>query len=419
MKNIYIFSIIALLFVSQSYAKKNVILIIPDGCSIPVWSAIRSMTVGTDGSLNIDKLPIMGRCKTYSANAMVTDSAASGTAYACGQKTNNGVLGMSAATTHGDSLTGQPIKSILEYAQGHGYATGVITTTMITHATPAVFYSHRADRDWYELIAHDLTTSGIDVIMGGGRDYCIPKGTNDEEGNPSKRTDSRNLISEMKNNGYVYVHDQVGFNAVNPQNTGKLLCLFNAGHMNYELDRKNDKNGEPALWEMTGKALEILSKDKKGFFLMVEAGRIDHAAHAHETDRFLWDAIACDKTVGVAADFARKNKDTLLIVVPDHGTGGPYCVGAYDKNGSVISYDDAGYLKYTLDENGFPASDGGKPIAIQWIEWGGHTGEDVGYFAMVNQKSFFGGLFGSKQDIIGGLLDNTDVNKIMHKFYGF
>ncbi|MFC1608069.1 alkaline phosphatase [Candidatus Latescibacterota bacterium] len=408
--------IISFMMLTSAAYGRNVILIVPDGCSIPIWSAVRAMTVGVDSSLNIDRFPIQGRCKTYSANAMITDSAAAGTAFACGIKTNNGVLGMTSTTTRGDSLTGQSVESILETAQKKGYATGLVTTASIPHATPAAFFSHRADRNWYELIAHDMVDSGVDIIMGGGREYMIPKGTKDEEGAPSKRSDNRNIIEEMKNKDYEYIHDLKGFESIDIEESEKLLCLFNPGHMNYELDRGNDVNGEPGLREMTNTALKILSRNKKGFFLLIEAGRIDHAAHIHDTDRFLYDGIACDKAVGVALDFANKNKNTLVIVVPDHGTGGPYFVGVNGVNGEVISYDKAGFIRSGLDESGYPVDNGGKPIAMQWIEWKGHTGEDVGYFAMVNRRKTLGSLFGVKNPELGGLIDNTDVYKVMSVF---
>ncbi|MHB9029147.1 MAG: alkaline phosphatase, partial [Candidatus Latescibacterota bacterium] len=130
---------IFLAVVSNAEAKKNVILIIPDGCSSVMWTAIRAMTVGTEGLLNVDRLPVQGRCRTYSADAIITDSAAGGTAYATGIKTNNGVLGMSASTTLGDSLSGKPVPTILELAEKAGYASGLISTAYIQHATPAAF----------------------------------------------------------------------------------------------------------------------------------------------------------------------------------------------------------------------------------------------------------------------------------------
>jgi alkaline phosphatase len=413
MKRIILTVFFVLITVFHALAEKNVILIIPDGCSITMWAAIRAVTVGTEGTLNIDRLPMQGHCRTYSANAMITDSAAAATAYACGEKTSNGVLGMSPATIRGDSLSGHPLKTIVEFAREKGFATGLITTTSIQHATPAAFYAHRANRDWYELIALDLIDSGVDVIMGGGREYMIPQGTVDEEKMPSKRTDNRNLIAEMQKKGYVYVSDKAGFDRIDTARTRKLLGLFNGDQMNYEFDRAKDINGEPGLWEMTRKALDILSKNKKGFFLMVEAGRIDHAAHAHDTGRFLWDGIACDKAVGVAMEFANEHRDTFLIVVPDHGCGGPSLVGMRANDGTVMSYEDGGFAHYTLTMDGFPVNDHGKPVAIQWIDWGGHTGEDVGYFAMLHKRNFLGGLFGREQELLEGLIQNTDIYKVM------
>jgi alkaline phosphatase len=387
---------------SYSVAEKNVILIIPDGCSIPMWASIRAVTVGADGLLNVDKLPVQGRCRTYSANSLITDSAAAATAYACGFKTVNGVLGKDATTVLGDSLTGKPLVNILEMAEKAGYSTGLITTDYIQGATPAGFYTHRSDRNWLELIADDLVGKGIDVIMGGGKEYMIPKGAEDEEGAPSKRKDSRNIVREMEKDGYTYVYNSVGFNSIDPAETKKLLGLFNADYMQFELNRAKDKAGEPGLWEMTSKALEILSKNKKGFFLMVEAADIDHAAHAHKTQEWLWDGIACDKAVGVATEFAKKNKNTLLIVVPDHGCGGPHLAGMYDLSKPDSAIVSSGFPKYVLDKNGFPYSDGGKPVAIQWIKSTGHTGEEVTVSA-----------FGPGSQDLDGVIQNIDVFKAM------
>lgn len=404
----FIVTILACLsLVIPAEAAKNVILIIPDGCSTPMWAAVRAMTVGVDSLLNIDKLPVQGRCRTYSADALITDSAASGTTYACGVKTNNGILGCDRTTVYGDSLTQKPVASILELAQKAGYSTGLITTTLLCHATPAAFYTHRANRSWYDQISGDLVGKGIDVLMGGGRDYFIPKGAVDEEGAPSKRNDGRNIIQELRQEGYVYAYDTAGFKSIDPQKTDKMLCLFNAGDMQFEYNRAKDKAGEPGLWEQTDKALQILSKNKKGFFLMVESGIVDHAAHSHMSREFLWEGAACDKTVGVAMDFARKNRDTLVIVVPDHGCGGPYMVGMYDLSKPDSTITDHGFPQYTLNSDGIPVSEGGKPLAIQWVKSTGHTGEEVNVAA--------GGPFSHELD---GVVQNTDVFRVMGKFLG-
>lgn len=388
-------------------AAKNVILIIPDGCSATMWAAIRAMTVGVDGLINVDRLPVQGRCRTYSADSFITDSAAAGTAYACGVKTNNGVLGRDAGTVRADSLSGKPVSSILELAEKAGYATGLVTTTPVTHATPASFYTHRAERGWYNLIGGDLVGKGIEVIMGGGRNYMIPKGAIDEEGAPSKRNDGRNIIQELRREGYVYVYDRAGFNLVDPKSTDKLLCLFNTAEMQFELNRPRDIAGEPGLWEMTEKALKILSKNKKGFFLLIESGIIDYAAHKHLTPEFLREGIACDKTVGVAMEFTRKNRGTLLIVVPDHCTGGPSLVGMHDLSTPDSSVVTKGFPHYSLNTEGIPVSDGGRPVAIQWVKSMGHNGEDVTISAM-----------GPHSEEMDGVIQNTDVFRIMGKHLG-
>ena len=164
----------------------------------------------------------------------------------------------------------------------------------------------------------------------------IPKGTVDEEQAESKRTDNRNIIAEMKSSGYVYAGDKITFDAVNPDETNKFLGIFNPEHMQYEFDRAGDKLGEPSLAEMTSKALDILTKNKKGFFLMVEAGKIDHAGHNLDSERIIWEGIACDKAIGVAKAYAEKNPGTLVIVVPDHGTGGPNMIGINVKGKDAV-----------------------------------------------------------------------------------
>jgi alkaline phosphatase len=405
---------------SRAPHQKNVILIIPDGCSSAVWGMIRALTVGAEGQLNIDRLPIQSRVRTYSSNSIITDSAAAGTAYACGVKTANGVLGLDATAVDGDSLTGRPVESILEAAEKAGYSTGLITTVSIMHATPAAFFTHRANRDWYALIAGDMPGKGIDVLMGGGREYMIPRGAMDEEGGRSRRTDSRNIIEELKTEGYTYVSDASGFTKVDPDKTDKLLGLFNPGYMNYEYNRIKDKNGEPSLWDMAEKAIEILSKNPHGFFLMIEAGQIDGAAHANDPVNLIGDAIACDKMIGVAKMFADNNPNTLLIVVPDHGTGGPSLVGFYqtpDPMSRVRANESVPLRPYTLDPNGFPVNLGMIPPAIGWASsqfslhtttvGGQHTAEDVSLHAM-----------GPGSEKLIGLNNNIDINAVMRAHLG-
>ncbi len=405
---------------SLSPQQKNVILIVPDGCSTAVWGMVRALTVGAEGQLNIDKLPVQSRCRTYAANSIITDSAASGTALACGVKTNNGIIGMDASTARGDSLSGQPIESIVESAEAAGFATGLITTTTIQHATPAAFYSHRADRNWYPLIATDLVGSGIDVVIGGGREYMIPRGSTDESGGQSLRRDNRNLIDEMIAEGYTYVSDSAGFSAVDHSSTDKLLGLFGYHALQPEYERQKSVNPEPPLWELTAKSLEILAKNPRGFFLMVEAGQIDWAAHDNDTVNLIGDAIACDKTVGAAAAFAKSNPNTLLIVVSDHGTGGPNLIGFYrsaDPLSRTRSNESVGLRPFTLDENGFPVGLGDIPPAVGWSsskyflhtdsDGGEHTAEDVGIHAM-----------GPCSEKLVGLMNNTDINKVMRAHLG-
>jgi alkaline phosphatase len=312
------------------------------------------------------------------------------------------------------------VESIVEAAEAAGFATGLITTTTIQHATPAAFYSHRADRNWYPLIATDLVGSGIDVVIGGGREYMIPRGSIDEDGGRSRRRDSRNLIEEMKAEGYAYVSNTAGFSAIDPSLTEKLLGLFGYDALQPEYDRQTSGNPEPPLWELVAKSLEILSNNPRGFFLMVEAGQIDWAAHDNDAVNLIGDAIACDKAVGVAAAFAEKNPNTLLIVVPDHGTGGPNLIGFYrssDPGSRTRSNESVGLNPYTLDENGFPISLGDIPPAVGWSsskyflhtddDGGEHTAEDVTIHAT-----------GPGSEKLTGLMNNTDINAVMRAHLG-
>ena len=321
---------------------KNVIFFLGDGYGMVPMTAARIYTAGEDGTLTIDTFPETAFVKTYSNDAQVTDSAPSMSAYMTGVKMNNDVIAMTTATKALDAAgapyingvdstcpatgNGTAVTTLLELAKTAGRGTGVVTTTRVTHATPAATYSHICHRDGENTIAMQLApggagyntalgSDGVDVVLGGGWQHFLAKG--DALG--SSRTDSRDLIAEMKAKGYSYVSDPAALSAV-PASTTKLLGLFNKSHLNFDLDR--DPAKEPSLAEMTTKALDVLANNRRGYFLMVEGGRIDQALHPTLARKALQDAKAFDEAIAAAIAKVKLTdpelKNTLIVVTADH-----------------------------------------------------------------------------------------------------
>ena len=259
--------------------------------------------------LVINSMPIAGIITTQSTSSLVTDSAAAGTALATGVKTDNGVIAL--------TPDGKKLNTLLEGAQKKGKATGLITTTRLTHATPATFVAKNKNRNAENEIADDYVDSGVDFLAGGGyRNFTTGEG--------SKRKDGHNLVNDFKNNGYkTFIGEKStqSFLSYKPKENEQVFALFSKSHLPYAIDRVEGKT--PSLSQMTQKGIELLSKDKDGFFLMVEGGRIDHAAHANDVAGVIGDTIAFDKAVQDALAFYKKHpKETLIVVVGDHETGG-------------------------------------------------------------------------------------------------
>lgn len=287
---------------------KNVIVLIGDGMGNQ-QRRIAALVEGNgngNNRLTMEKMTTSGVAFNHSLDEIVTDSAASGTALATGFKTKNGMIGM--------TPDNKPKKSILEVCKDLGKSTGLVTTVTISHATPASFGAHVHHRGMYPEIAAQYLKGGIDVLMGGGQCDFLPKSMK------GKRKDNRNLIEEFKKAGYFYVDNLQGLKTLNPEKNQKVLGLFDDGSLAYEADRDSSK--EPSAAEMTEASIDILSRNPKGFFLMVEGGKIDWANHANDVSGSVYDTLAFDKAVKVAMDYANKSKDTLVIVVNDHETGG-------------------------------------------------------------------------------------------------
>ena len=325
---------------------KNIILFVADGNGVStvfttrVFEGQQRGQTGEENYLSYEKLPYLGLAKTYNTNYQVPDSAGTSTALHAGVKTKKGVIGVNSDILVKDyeSSKGKDVTSILELAEKAGMSSGVVSTARVTHATPAAAYAHTASRNWEDDkdfkkdkrsggkdIARQLIEfpygNGLEVAMGGGRRSFLPATMDDPEYAPKKgeRQDGRNLAREWTekypNSAYVWNSEQ--FDKINPANTDHLLGLFQPSHMQYEADRISDKGGEPSLKEMTRKSIEILSKNPKGYFLMVEAGRVDHANHDTNAYRAVTDGVAFARAVETALQMTDP-EDTLILVTADH-----------------------------------------------------------------------------------------------------
>lgn len=283
---------------------KNIILMIGDGMGLAQVSA--ASTVNKD-PLNMEKCSIVGLIKTHSADAYVTDSAAAGTALACGVRTNNRMLGIGP-----DSA---PVKSIFAYARDEGKSTGLVVTSTVVHATPAAFVVQNSNRNSYEAIAEAMVKSPPDVFIGGGSKYF------------NQRKDGVDLTEKLKAADYTVA---MTLDEVEQAKTARLAGLLAGDHMPAE---RGDM-----LSRSVSVALRLLGQNPKGFFLMVEGSQIDFAGHRNEFDRNVAEMLDFDKAVGVALEFARKSGDTLVVITADHETGGLSLIGGDLAKGEVTPF---------------------------------------------------------------------------------
>lgn len=311
---------------------KNVIFFVGDGMGVSTVTATRIYSVGVDGLLAMDRFPYTAVSRTYTSDHFTPDSAGTISAMMTGVKANSGVMGYGSKTERGDFNNdgdGPKLWTLVELAKRAGLRAGVVSTARVTHATPAGGYSHVNERDLEEDIAlqalpgnpryNKRLGEGLDIIMGGGRRYFVPKEVLDEEGEPGSRKDGLDLRQKFQSAGYRYVHNQSGFDALAPKDL-PVLALFESSHMEWEYDRPSDQGKEPSLAEMTDKAIDLLSagKGKKpGYFLLVEGGRIDHAHHAGNAFRAITDTEAFDKAIEKALQKVDL-RETLIIVTADH-----------------------------------------------------------------------------------------------------
>lgn len=304
------------------------------------------------GIMNITGMPVSGFSVTFSANDYITDSGAGGTALSSGIKTNNGSIGV--------DTKGQPVETILEMAEKRGLSTGLVSTSAITHATPASFIAHTSNRSKYADIALDFLRTDIDVFIGGGYN------------NFARRADSLNLIDSLKARGYFIARD---LKDVNVPSTKRLAALLADEHM-----PSMSKGRGNMLPDATAMALEILKRNSKGFFIMIEGSQIDWGGHDNDVSYIVDETVDFDNAVGKALQFAEKNGETLVIVTADHETGGFGIIGGSITTGEV--------------QGAFLRKD--------------HTATMVPVFA-----------YGPGSEMFTGVQDNTDIFKKCVKLFGF
>ncbi|NOU36699.1 MAG: alkaline phosphatase [Kiritimatiellaceae bacterium] len=322
---------------------KNIILFIGDGMGLPQVTAGKV----AKGNLEMERCPVTGLVTTWSASSLVTDSAAAATALATGVKTRNGALGMTPDE--------KPLKNIVEYAKEKGKSTGVAVVCALTHATPAGFIVHVPGRGQASEIAQQIAASDVDVLFGGGLNHFSP--TN----NPS--------LPSLQEKMPV---------ALTPEEFRKLGTPTKAAALLYPVHPPYAAGREVSLKELTQKAIDILSQDKDGFFLMVEGSQIDWACHKNDGTNAVSEVVDFDNAVGAGLDFAARNGETLVIVTADHETGGFALL-----NGSVENK--------TVDKTGFIHSD--------------HTASMVPLFA-----------YGPGSTVFSGVHDNTDIGNTMIRY---
>ncbi len=316
---------------NQKEKPKNIILMIGDGMGI---AHITAGIYSSPTPLNFTRFKQIGLMTTHSYDNIVTDSAASGTAIATGEKTYNKAISV--------NLEKIRLKTILEIAKEKGFSIGVVVTNSITDATPAAFLAHSENRENHYEIAEDIVNLEPDIILGGGRDYFI------------NRPDEQNLLDKLKDKNYEVYFDFSEFQKLNVLNFNKKIAGFfadknlppvkkinpnpNLKYYDYLIKNTNfnqTRNSE-YLSLATKKAIEYLQQLKKPFFLVIEGSQIDYGGHNMDGDYVIGELLDFDKTIGVVLDFAEKSKeDTLVIATSDHETGGLAIVGGDLKKNQV------------------------------------------------------------------------------------
>ncbi|MFA2821550.1 alkaline phosphatase [Bacillus wiedmannii] len=420
---------------------KNVIIMVMDGTSSSATTLAR---LYKGKPLALDEI-VTGGVRTYSAESAITDSAPAATALATGNKSNSGYVGILPSIVSSPGLKSikeedklRPVANVLEGAKRTGRATGIVATAEIQHATPAGFSAHHINRKRFDVIAEQQVYQNIDVVLGGGKEALLP----------IKRKDGEDLVKMIQDKGYDFVETK---DALLNSKSKKIWGSFSHNALAFDMDREATNPEQPTLSQMTEKAIQTLSKEKDGFFLFVEGSKPDWAAHVNDPIGMISDVLAFDNAVAEALEFAKKDGNTMLIAVTDHGNSGisignvnttkgynitPVSAyigplkkskmtleGATNKLKSDLSNVDDVAKLYGLDNLTYDEKERVKaakkksdvgPILTTLLAnhanigftTGGHTGEDVFLYSYGPQKP-------------KGLIQNTDIAKTMAKAMDF
>ena len=344
---------------------KNIILLIADGMSLSQITAYRMMKGSLNERISMDNFPYSGIVLTHSYNAAVTDSASSATAYSTGFKTNNGVLGLDKDLNVLENLT--------ETIDKFGFVSSLISTSEVTHATPAAFASH-VDLRWKtDIISSQMIDSKVATILGGGRYFFIPE----EEG--GKREDGRNLLNEI-NQSHILLTQKNDLSNISGSLNKQVLGLFADEHLRDE-DKKDNHKLEPSLAEMLEYSVSrsnlLIDQGCAGFFVMAEGSQVDWAGHSNDFDYLIREMEDFNEAVDLALEIAKKRKDTLVVVTSDHEVGG-------------LLIEPSNPIDNSLDEVKFSFNTA--------VGGGTHTGVPVPVYA-----------YGPGSENFTGTLDNTDI----------
>lgn len=343
---------------------KNVILLIGDGTGL---SQISSAFYFKDTMPNYARFKSIGLIKTSSSRQDITDSAAGATAFAAGEKTYNGAVGVADDSTH--------IKNIVEIISPQNIKTGLISTSSIQHATPASFYAHVINRGMYEDITTDMVASDVDFFAGGGIKFF------------NKRKDGKDLLKELSTKGFVIDTTALG-NITEIKQHKKMAYILAENHMDPVAKGRGDY-----LPKATELGIQFLNKDadNSSFFLMVEGSQVDWGGHANDADYLISELIDFDDAIGKALDFAEKDGNTLVIVTADHETGGFTLASTQKKTEEGRTYSDYTEITGTFSTNG-------------------HSATLIPVFAYGPGAEAFNGVY-ENTEIFNKILNATDWNK--------
>jgi alkaline phosphatase len=392
--------------------ERNVIFIHPDGTAQAHYTAARLLHYGPDGTLNWDRLPHVAVYKTHIFDNLQSGSVAGAVAHASGIKTKFNYYGLTPDK--------KPLRTVLEDARDAGFATGLVNSGTITEPGTGVFVANVESRKDHAEIAKQILASNVDVILGGGEKWFLPKGVKGKHGE-GVREDGANLVEQAKAAGYAVVYNREELLRISPNTTTKLLGLFAEHHtFNDKPEKYLYENNLPLYWdysptvaEMTDVAIKILSKKSdKGFALMIEEEGTDNFPNKNNAEGMIEAVKRADDSIGVALRFAQNNDNTLVITAADTNAGGPAILtgtldkmppgqplSATDRNGAPV--DGVGQLQGNVPGVPF-LTPCGFPFAVSWATL---SDEGGGIVARA---------YGLNAELVSGTIDNTDIYRIMH-----